>query len=35
MDTQDCHVWDFKDANVTRFQHYADTAKLEDVMGTR
>jgi len=32
MDTQVCHVWDFKDGKVTRFQQYADTAKLQDVM---
>jgi ketosteroid isomerase-like protein len=32
MDVQMCHVWDFKDGKVTRFQQYADTAKLHDVM---
>jgi uncharacterized protein len=35
MDTQVCHVWDVKDGKVTRFQQYIDTAKLQDVMGTR
>jgi len=31
-DAQVCHVWDVKDGKVTRFQQYADTAKLQDVM---
>jgi len=35
MDTQVCHVWDIKDGKVTRFQQYADTAKLHDVMRAR
>ncbi|MBM4188779.1 MAG: nuclear transport factor 2 family protein [Gemmatimonadetes bacterium] len=35
MDTQVCHVWDVKGGKVTRFQQYADTAKLQDVMGAR
>ncbi len=35
MNTQVCHVWDVKDGKVTRFQQYADTAKLQDVMGAR
>jgi len=35
MDTQVCHVWDLKDGKLTRLQQYADTAKLQDVMGTR
>ena len=35
MDTQACHVWDIKGGKVTRFQQYADTAKLQDVMGAR
>lgn len=34
MDTQVCHVWDFKDGKATRFQQYVDTAKLRDVMGS-
>lgn len=25
--------WDVKDGKITRFQQYADTAKLQDVMG--
>ena len=33
MDTQVCHVFDIKDGKVTRFQQYADTAKLQNVMG--
>jgi hypothetical protein len=35
MDAQVCHVWDVKDGKVTRFQQYADTAKIQDVMGAR
>ena len=35
MDAQVCHVWDVKDGKVTRFQQYVDTAKIQDVMGTR
>ena len=35
MDTQVCHVWDFEDGKLTRFQQYVDTAKLRDVMGAR
>jgi uncharacterized protein len=35
MDTQFCHVWDFTDGKITRFQQYVDTAKLRDVMGDR
>ena len=35
MDAQGCHVWDFKDGKVTRFQQYVDTAKLQHVMGAR
>ncbi len=33
MDAQVCHVWDVKDGKVTRFQQYADTAKLQNIMG--
>mgnify|MGYP001298690190 CR=1 FL=1 len=35
MDTQVCHVWNVKDGKVTRYQQYVDTAKLQDIMGTR
>jgi ketosteroid isomerase-like protein len=35
QDTQVCHIWDIKDGKVTRFQQYADTAKLRDVMGVK
>jgi len=35
MDMQMCHVWDFKDGKVTRFQQYVDTAKLQAVMGAK
>ena len=35
MDTQVCHVWDIAGGKLTRFQQYADTAKLRDVMGAR
>ena len=35
IDAQGCHVWDFKDGKVTRFQQYIDTAKLQNVMGAR
>ena len=33
IDVQVCHVWDVKDGKVTRFQQYADTAKLQSAMG--
>jgi ketosteroid isomerase-like protein len=35
MDMQVCHVWDVKNGKVTRFQQYADTARLQKVMGAR
>lgn len=35
MDAQVCHVWDVKNGQVTRFQQYVDTAKLQDTMGAR
>lgn len=35
MDAQACHVWNVRDGKVTRFQQYADTAKLQDVMDAR
>ena len=35
MDAQVCHIWDFKDGKVSRFQQYLDTAKVQDVMGAR
>lgn len=35
IDAQVCHVWDVKGSKVTRFQQYLDTAKFQDVMGTR
>jgi ketosteroid isomerase-like protein len=34
MNAQVCHVWDFKDGKLSRFQQYVDTAKLHDVMST-
>jgi ketosteroid isomerase-like protein len=33
IDVQVCHVWDVKGGKVTRFQQYADTAKLQAAMG--
>ena len=35
IDAQVCHVWTVKDGKVTKFQQYADTAKLQDAMGSR
>ena len=35
MDAQVCHVWDVRNGQVTRFQQYVDTAKLQDTMGAR
>ena len=35
IDVQVCHVWDVKDGKVTRFQQYADTAKLQAAMGAQ
>lgn len=35
LDAQVCHIWDFMDGKVTRFQQYVDTAKLQDAMGAR
>jgi hypothetical protein len=35
MDVQFCHIWDVKDGKVTKFQQYVDTAKLQEVVGTR
>ena len=35
LDAQVCHVWDVRDGRITRFQQYVDTAKLQDVMGSR
>ncbi len=35
LDAQACHIWDFTDGKVTRFQQYVDTAQLQDVMGAR
>ena len=32
MNTQACHVWDFANGKVSRFQQYVDTAKLREVM---
>ena len=31
-DVQACHVWDVKDGKVTRFQQYADTFRLQELM---
>ena len=33
INAQACHVWDFKDGKVTRFQQYVDTAQLQRAMG--
>jgi hypothetical protein len=33
MDCQVCHVWTVEDGNITKFQQYVDTAKMQDVMG--
>ena len=35
MDVQVCHIWDFKDGKVTRFQQHLDTAKFQEIMGLR
>ncbi len=35
LDAQLCHVWKIRDDKVTSFQQYLDTARLQDVMGTR
>lgn len=33
MDIQVCHVWTVIDGKIAKFQQYADTARLQDVMG--
>jgi ketosteroid isomerase-like protein len=35
QNTQVCHVWGFRSGKIIRFQQYADTAQLQDVMGAR
>lgn len=35
MDAQNCHVWKFTDGKATSFQQYADTAQMQEAMGTR
>ena len=35
MDVQFCHIWHVKDGKMTKFQQYVDTAKLQEVVGTR
>src|SRR5262245_54344932 len=35
IDAQVCHIWELEDGKVTRFQQYADTAKLREAMGAR
>jgi uncharacterized protein len=35
LDAQVCHVFKLRDGKVTSFQQFADTAQLQDVMGTR
>ena len=35
LDAQVAHVWDFEDGKVVRFQQYADTAQLQDVLDAR
>ena len=35
LDTQVCHAWSFKNGRIIRFQQYANTAQLQDVMGAR
>ncbi len=32
IDVQICHFWDMKNGQLTRFQQYADTAKLQEIM---
>lgn len=33
LDAQAAHVWDLRDGKVVRFQQYADTAQLRQVLG--
>jgi ketosteroid isomerase-like protein len=35
LDAQVCHIWTVKDGKVVKFQQYVDTAKMQDVTGTR
>lgn len=35
MDAQACHIWNFKDGKVVRFQQYLDTAKYQEIMGAK
>lgn len=35
LDAQACHVWKIRDAKITSFQQYMDTAQLQDVEGVR
>jgi len=35
LDAQACHVWKISDAKITSFQHYMDTAQLQDAEGVR
>lgn len=33
IDCQFCHLWTVKNGKIAKFQQYADTAKLQEVMG--
>jgi ketosteroid isomerase-like protein len=35
MNLQVCHVWTVRNGKLAKFQQYADTAQLQDVMGAR
>lgn len=35
LDAQVCHVFKFRDGEVTSFQQFEDTAQMQDVMGAR
>lgn len=35
LDAQVCHVWKVRDGKIASFQQFVDTAKLQEVMGTR
>jgi ketosteroid isomerase-like protein len=35
LDAQVCHVLRFRDDKLSSFQHYVDTAQMQDVMATR
>ncbi|WP_324273578.1 nuclear transport factor 2 family protein [Blastococcus brunescens] len=33
LDSQAVHIWDLRDGKLVRFQQYADTRRMADVMG--